>query len=95
MTRTKAIIVILVFVVAGAAFADFRVFEISGQVASNQQSDTQALCAYREDLRNRVDSGYKFLATHPHGIPGIPLGTIQLSLQNEQHTLTALSPLKC
>jgi hypothetical protein len=95
MTRTKAMALLIVVLILSAGFADVEVFVISSDVRANQQGDTHALCAFRRDIKSRYDSGVSFLLTHPHGILGIPLGTIQLSLTNEQHTLAALGGLQC
>lgn len=62
---------------------------------SYQHANTNALCSFRDDLQKRVTSTTKFLQEHPKGIPGIPAGTLRVSLINEQHTLDSLSALKC
>lgn len=93
MTRTRALIAVIVLLVLSAAYTDWRIFDLSGNVASNQLADTSALCSFRADLQQRVTSTVKFLATHPHGIPGIPVATLRVSLQNQQATLRALRSL--
>jgi hypothetical protein len=95
VTRSKALVVLLIIIFGQAAYADFQVFELAGQISTNQQGDTQALCAFRDDLRNRSQSAQNFLKHHPHGIPGISPATIRASVTGEQHTVRALSPLKC
>jgi hypothetical protein len=95
VTRKNAVAVLIALLVISVGFADVQVFRLSSQIAGNQQNNTQALCAFRDDLARRVQSSTDYLATHPNGIPGIPAGTIRLSLANEQHTLSALSSLKC
>jgi hypothetical protein len=62
---------------------------------SRLEKDRQALCTLRADLRERVNQGQTFLASHPHGLLGIPAGTLRVSIANQQHTLTALQPLDC
>lgn len=54
-----------------------------------------ALCTLRADLKQRVKSSEKFLADHPHGIPGITAGTIRASLNGQQRTVKALAGLQC
>lgn len=61
----------------------------------NQQGNTRALCALRDDLNRRVDSGLAFLRTHPHGIPGISAGSIRQSLNGQERTIIALRPVVC
>lgn len=95
MTRTKALIVLLVFVFAGAVYADVSVFILGGRVASNQSRETQALCAFRDDVQRRMDETSAFLRAHPHGIPGITAATLRAGVDNERHTIRALSPLDC
>jgi hypothetical protein len=95
MTRRNALAALIILLAVSAGFADVQVFQLGSQIASNQQNNTQALCAFRNDLARRVQSSEDYLVTHPHGIAGIPAATIRLSLVNEQHTLAALSSLKC
>lgn len=88
MTRTNALLVLVVVAVAVAGLAVYEVFRF-------QKGDTAALCAFRSDLQHRVDSGAAFLLTHPHGIPGISAPTILQSLHAERSTLRALKPVNC
>jgi hypothetical protein len=41
-------------------------------------------CKSREDLKNRIKLGEKFLKENPKGIPGIPAGTVRASLRNQR-----------
>jgi hypothetical protein len=93
VTRTRALLAVIAILVLSAAYTDWRVFDLSRNVANNQQTDTSALCSFRADLKQRVTSTTEFLATHPHGIPGIPVGTLRVSLSNTQRTLYALRSL--
>ena len=97
MTRSGArlalLCLLLALALAGGAFSTIRVFEISDQIAGAQKVTTEALCSLRADIRQRVDATDSFLRTRPRGIPGVPLGAIRVSLDNERHTLHALSPL--
>jgi hypothetical protein len=95
VTKHNALAVMVVLLAISAVFANVQIFRLSNQIAGNQRNDTQALCAFRGDLSRRVQSSIDYLAAHPNGILGIPAATIRLSLDNEQHTLTALSSLKC
>jgi hypothetical protein len=85
----------LVIIFCSAGYADWQVFDLGDRIGRNQQSDTQALCAFRDDLHSRAQSAQDFLKRHPHGIPGISPATIRASVTGEQHTVRALSPLKC
>jgi hypothetical protein len=95
VTRSKALVVLLVIVFAQAAYADFQVFNLGDRIGTNQRSDTQALCAFRDDVAHRKRSTENLLQRHPHGIPGISVATLQASIDSEKHTTKALSPLKC
>jgi hypothetical protein len=66
-------------------------------VVQGQESDrsTAALCSLRRDLEVRVAAGDQFLRDHPHGIPGIPAGTLRTSTDGQRRTINALSNLKC
>lgn len=54
-----------------------------------------ALCALRRDLEVRVTASLKFLDEHPEGFAGVPAAQIRTSVQGQQHTIAALSGLKC
>lgn len=56
-----------------------------------------AICALEHDVQVRHDASVKFLANHPKGIPGIPVGVIKTSLANQAATIKALkkSGLEC
>lgn len=95
MTKTKALLVVLVFLAASAGFADVRVFQITDSVQRDQEANTRALCSFKGDLQRRVDQGAEILRTHPNGILGIPAATIRVSLVNQQASLKSLSPLVC
>lgn len=56
---------------------------------------TSALCAFRHDLESRIRQSADFLAKHPNGIPGIPVGTIRTSLNNQRATVKSLDILTC
>lgn len=64
-------------------------------IAQSANSTNQALCVLRADLEVRVADSIKFLADHPNGIPGIPVASIQQSIENQQRTVDALSGLEC
>jgi hypothetical protein len=85
----------LAIIFTQAAYADWQAFNLGDRIGANQQSDTQALCAFRDDLRNRSQSAQSFLKHHPHGIPGISPATIRASVTGEQRTIRALHPLQC
>lgn len=54
-----------------------------------------SLCTLRGDLVQRVDDSRAFLASHPHGIPGVSAASIQVGIDNQQRTIDALSGLHC
>ena len=54
-----------------------------------------AVCNLRAEQANRVHETVDFLRGHPRGIPGVPIGSLRLSLYNEERTLQALKPLRC
>lgn len=65
------------------------------QQASNQRTNTVALCAFRNDLQKRVDQGSDFLKAHPNGIPGLSAATIQVGIKNEQASIQTLQIIHC
>lgn len=97
MTRSSAKVVLLSVLLAlalvGGAFSTIRGFEISGRISSDERVDTLALCSLRADVRQRVRATTDFLRTHPAGIPGVPIGALRVSLDNERHSLYALRVL--
>lgn len=71
-----------------------RTVELERLERDNSQSKV-ALCALRADLERRAAGGIKFLAEHPHGIPGISGKTIRDGIVNQQRTISALRVLSC
>jgi hypothetical protein len=65
------------------------------EVRANQRNNTQALCAYRDDIERRYDTSVKFLLAHPKGFAGISVGTLRVAVLNEASTLKALNSLTC
>jgi hypothetical protein len=68
---------------------------LGGYVAKGATETVDSLCALRTDLEVQVQASEDFLRDHPKGIPGITPGTIQLGIERQRHTITALSPLSC
>lgn len=64
-------------------------------VASVANNTNHALCVLRMDLEQRVQDSIQFLTDHPDGIPGIPVESIQQSIDNQQRTINALADLSC
>jgi hypothetical protein len=99
MTRSNAltalICTLVTVLIVGVVFDTARILDLTDHVSRNQQHDTQALCAFRDDLQTRVTSGLNFLVDHPKGIAGISAQTLRVGIVNEQHTLAALHPLIC
>jgi exoribonuclease II len=106
MTRSKALVTLVCIVmgllVIGVGFDTAQLLNVTDHVSVNQLHmsvnqlhDTQALCAFRDDIQTRVTSGLNFLISHPKGIAGISAQTLRVGIVNEQHTLAALHPLVC
>lgn len=55
----------------------------------------RAVCAFRDDLGERVAQSEAFLADHPEGFGGISTAQIRTSLDGQRRTITALAPLDC
>lgn len=85
------LLVIITLLVLGLA----HVNGLSTTVAGNQRADTRALCALREDLQTRVTTARTILSLHPGGVAGISAATVNATVANEQHTITALSSINC
>jgi hypothetical protein len=73
------------------------VIVVVGFVIVSGQNDTvtNALCALRGDLEHRVAQTDKFIAEHPHGIPGIPVATLRVQADGQRRTIAALGGLSC
>jgi hypothetical protein len=73
------------------------VIVVVGFVIVTGQNDTvtNALCALRGDLEHRVAQTDKFVAAHPHGIPGIPVATLRVQADGQRRTIAALGGLNC
>jgi hypothetical protein len=54
-----------------------------------------SLCTLRGDLEQRAAASEAFLRAHPHGIPGIPAGTLRQSIAGQRRTIDALRRLRC
>lgn len=60
-----------------------------------QDETVSALCTFRNDLQVRYENGVQFIKDHPDGIPGIPIGTLKQSVENQRSTLISLQGLPC
>lgn len=79
---------------AGYQFVTQRTFSRETRAALVRTQG--ALCTFRQDLQDRVDSSKEFLATHPHGIPGLATGKqIQDDINNRERTIQSLAGLSC
>lgn len=92
--RWQLVLVYLLIVAAGAAGFS-KTSAQQDDIQDLSQRTNAALCALRGDLQDRVYSGEQFLATHPHGIPGVPVATLRQSIDGQRRTVTALSSLRC
>lgn len=56
-----------------------------------------ALCTFRADLEQRVDSSQRYLDEHPEGVVslGITAAQIRLTIRNQRLTLESLATLNC
>jgi len=88
---TALMVGLIMLMIAGL----FRVQSLSSKVADNQRENTQALCAFRNDLRERINSAEKFLRQHPQGAFGISADTIEMGVQDELSTIQALAVVRC
>jgi hypothetical protein len=64
---------------------------------TNEGTEThEAVCALVSDLEERTQSTRVFLASHPHGVPGLATGSqVRESLRNQERTLDALGVISC
>lgn len=55
------------------------------------------LCAFRNQLKQQIESSEQYLTKHPNGAPALHLSAaaIQQSIDREQETISALSNLNC
>lgn len=86
--QAYAIVALAVAIVAGGAY-----FYVS---LSHETSRTRsALCTFRGDLEQRVNSSQDFLDEHPGGILGIPAASIRTTIANQRATIASLAGLRC
>lgn len=79
-----------------AMVAFFVALGLLGVYVWRQEAKTHtALCTLQADLAQRVQSSNDFLATHPHGIPGVSAASIRASITGQERTIKALEPLQC
>lgn len=79
----------------GTAFLYVVVGYVSIYAYNTAQTNTDALCAFRADLQDRVQSSQAFLRDHPQGFAGIPAATIKTSLDGQVRTIHVLRDLPC
>lgn len=87
-TLRLLLIATLVLYVASIGFVLFYV------LPRTNESQT-ALCALRSDLQTRIVGSEAFLEDHPNGAFGSTAEEIQVSIDNQRRTVTALSGLSC
>jgi hypothetical protein len=87
--------VLVVFGTLLAAVAIFLSAVLFTRLATTTDHTNSALCTFRADVQQRAQNTEKFLAEHPQGIPGIPVGTLRQSLDGQRRTVKALSDLDC
>jgi ABC-type transporter Mla subunit MlaD len=88
------IVLAALIAVAGYQFVTQRTFSRETRAALVRTQ--AALCTFRQDLQDRVDSSHEFLVTHPHGIKGLATAKqIQDDIANRQRTIQSLAGLSC
>jgi hypothetical protein len=92
--RTAVVVLCIAFAAVVGANAFYIMPRLSRQADENSRASV-ALCALRVDLQRRAAASEKFLAEHPHGIPGISARVIRDGIHDQQRTISALAVLKC
>lgn len=69
--------------------------DLINKVEDNLNQTNGSLCALRENLKQRVLTSQNFLDDNPNGIPGIPVGVIEKSINDQQETIDVLAGLEC
>ena len=62
------------------------------QQARDGQQARDAICSLKQDLRDRIHSGERFLHQHPNGLPQLGLSPIdiQRTIDGQNRTLNSL-----
>jgi hypothetical protein len=92
MRPERAMLGLALLLAATSVFLSALLFT---RIADTTARTNDALCTFRADVRHRAESTRRFLADHPQGIPGIPVGTLRQSLDAQRRTVKALSDLDC
>lgn len=79
----------------GIAILYIGMLGTAGWVYMNSQSNTDALCALRNDLQERVDNSEAFIEKHPNGFAGISPREIKDGINGQKRTIKALSGISC
>jgi hypothetical protein len=58
-------------------------------------SNTDGLCAFRNDTLARIEQSENYLRDHPFGTKAIPRNVLEISIANAKRTADALSGVKC
>lgn len=66
----------------------FYVYQLSA-------SNTDGLCAFRNDTLARIEQSEQYLREHPFGTKAIPRNILEISIANSKRTADALSSVKC
>lgn len=77
------------------ALAAFVFFDAKSRSQSIARESRTALCTFRGDLIQRVQTSEAFLRQHPEGILGIPPRVIQQGIDDQRRTIRALGNLRC
>lgn len=67
------------------------------QLTRDETHITEALCATKHELQQRIASTKAYLRKHPEGIPflHVSAGTLRLQITQAEKTMQALSPVDC
>jgi hypothetical protein len=100
---TAGLCFIIVFAISAMAimvWQSYRVGENARQLRTVAEQTHESLCAFKQDIENRHQSGEQYLEDHPNGLTAhgevvITAAQIQQSLDAQSSTLKSLSGLDC
>jgi hypothetical protein len=79
-----AVVLVAAFVLIG-----YSLGRINDRASEGEQA-IEFLCAYREEVRERIVTASKFLLQHPDGVKGISGETMEQYLTDQERTLEIL-----
>lgn len=90
-----AVAFLLVAVIIGTVVFSWDAVRREREIRRVANQSHKALCAFKDDLQQRVSSGNAYLRTHPQGIAGVTASEIRVSIFMEERTLHTLKALQC